>query len=147
VLELVLEDPAHGPPEGVVAETLPHAQVLPDPVDLDRLEHHLDRARAEEAAHRLQRSELEAAAEVQRRHLLEREEALPVGDVLRLDHDQLVEDVPPRSLRDVAEGAVQREVEDLVEDELAGETRHGLSLCGTGSRRGRRGGGGHRGGS
>jgi cyanate lyase len=121
VLELVLEDAAHGPPEGVILEALPDAQVLADTVDLDRLQDHVDRARAEEAADRLDHAQLEAAAEIQGRELLEREEALPVGDVLRLDDDQLVQDVPQRPLRHVPESAVEGEVEDLVEHELAAE--------------------------
>src|SRR6059036_1920531 len=107
----------------VVSVALPDVEVLLDAVDLDRLEHHVDGGRAEEAAHGDDERELETASRVERRDVLETEELLPEGDVARLDRDERVEDRPHARRRDLAQRAVEREVEDLVEDETAAEPR------------------------
>src|SRR5262249_20779657 len=49
VLELVLQHLAHRRPERAVAVALPHVEVLPHPMDLDRLEH--DTAAAPNSRH------------------------------------------------------------------------------------------------
>src|SRR3989442_2558274 len=121
VLELVLEHLAHGGAQRGVAVALPDVEVLLDAVDLDRLEHHVDGRRAEEAAHGDDERELETASRVERRDVLETEERLPEGDMARLDRDERVEDRPHARRRDLAQRAVEGEIEDLVEDETAAE--------------------------
>src|SRR5437763_1778690 len=121
VLELVLQHLPHGGAQRRVAVALPDVEVLLDAVDLDRLEHHVDGRRAEEAAHGDDERELETAPRVERRDVLETEELLPEGDVARLDRDEGIEDRLHARRRDLAQRAIEGEVEDLVEDEAAPE--------------------------
>src|SRR5712664_4864570 len=64
--------------------------------------------------------ELEPAAPVQPRKV-ELEELLPERVVARLDRDELVEDRALRGGRDPVQRPVEREIEQLVEDELAAQ--------------------------
>jgi hypothetical protein len=123
VLELVLQHLAHGGAEWAVAVALPDVEVLLDAVDLDRLEHDVDRRRAEDPARGDDDREPQAAAEVQARDVLETEELLPERDVARLDGNQRLEHAAQAGRRDGVQRAVERQVEDLVEDEAASEPR------------------------
>jgi hypothetical protein len=125
VLELVLEDSFHGGAEGAVLVPVPDGQVLPHAVDLDGLEDDVDGRRAEDPAGEHERPEADPTQRVERGDVLEIEEGLPEVHVARLDDDQLVEHGAKAARRHVAQGSVEGEVEDLVEDELAAETEIG----------------------
>src|SRR3989449_3073022 len=84
----------------------------------------VDGRRTEEAAHGQDERELEPPSEVESAEL-QAEERLPERVVPRLDGDQLVEDATQVAGRDVAEGAVERQIEQLVEHEPPGELRVG----------------------
>ena len=77
--------------------------------------------------------EFEAAGEIEGGQL-EIEELLPEGEVLRLNQDELVEHLPRFAVDDLAQGLVERQIEQLVQDELPGQSgvmllRHGLILA------------------
>src|SRR5262249_61944029 len=100
---------------------LPHVEVLLDAVDLDRLEHDVDRGRAEEPARRDDESQAEPAPDVQAGEMLEPEELLPEGDVAGLVRDQGLEHRVQARRGNRQERPVEREVEDLVENEAPSE--------------------------
>ena len=93
-------------------------------MDLDRLEDEVNGRRTAEAAHPHDERELQPPPEVEPVQL-ETEEFLPEGVVARLDGNQLVEDAAEVAGRDVAKRAVERQIEQLVEDEPPGEPRVG----------------------
>ena len=122
MLELVLEHLADRAAERPVGVAAPDGEVLAHAVDLDGFEDEMDGRRAEEPAGADDDRELQPAPGVESRKL-EAEEALPERDVTRLDRDELVERPDEVAARDVAERGVEREIEQLVEDEPPGELR------------------------
>src|SRR5438128_998126 len=76
----------------------------------------MDGGCAEEAARQNDAPELEATRKIEGGEL-EGEEVLPEGEVGGLDLDELVEDPLNVAFRQVAEGLVQRQVEELIQDE------------------------------
>ena len=88
MLELVVQHLAHRRAEGAVTVPLPHLEVLPDAVDLDRLEDDMDGGGPEESTRQDDDGQPQASARVQPRDVLEPEEFLPERDVPGLDGNE-----------------------------------------------------------
>src|SRR5262249_48440812 len=109
--------------ERAVTVTLPDVEVLLDTVDLDGFEHDVDRRRAKASTRERDQRQPESPRDVETGQVLEPEELLPEGDVPRLDRNQRLERAAqPRRSKGV-QRAVERKVEDLVENEAAAEPR------------------------
>src|SRR5262249_3600047 len=90
-------------------------------VNLDGLQHEMDGAVADDTAQQRDHGELQAAPAVEPVDLGP-EELLPERGVARFDRNQLVEHAAQAGITGrVAQGTVQREVEQLVENERATE--------------------------
>jgi hypothetical protein len=74
----------------------------------------MDRRRAEEPTEEDDEAELQPPREVKALDV-QVEEVLPEGEVPRFDRDQPVQDRPQLTARDLAQGLIERQVEQLVE--------------------------------
>src|SRR5262249_57111734 len=107
--------------EATAAIRVPQREVLPHAVNLDGLQHEMDGAVADDTAQQRDHGQLQAAPTVEPVDLGP-EELLPERGVARFDRDQLVEHAAQAGITGrVAQGTVQREVEQLVENERATE--------------------------
>src|SRR4029453_18458177 len=91
-----------------------------DAVHFDRFQHEGDGRGPEHAAHHHEESELDTPPEIESLDM-EVEEALPKSVVPRLDGDERFEHSLDVIARNAVEGPVEREIEQLVEDEPPGQ--------------------------
>src|SRR5207249_3204190 len=117
--------------ERSVAVRVPDGKVLANPIDLDRLQDDLDAERSENTRNEGEESELQSPPEVESAPA-DVEEILPEREVFRFDRDEVVQGLANLVARALAQFPIERQIEELIQNQPLGQTFVVLRSCGAG---------------